>query len=166
MNTNQCPHFAKWRAILDRVVSHPLYQYSTPWHLKKPLLQMADFASKEMAHYNNLWWRNHLNSVPAPAPTPEESGADSAAAAVNSGGATFEQVLENGRWKVTIRADRMSGWFERDGEAIGGLIFDKIAPLSDPSKIELTDYDGTFELPKTVALMLRDAGIHVDSTFM
>lgn len=74
-------------------------------------------------------------------------------------------ILERDHYKVTIRADRMSGWFERNGEAIGGLIFG-ILTGRDPGAIELTDYDGVFELPKTVALMLRDAGIHVDSTFM
>lgn len=73
-----------------------------------------------------------------------------------------EEVLENSDWKVTIRADRMSGWFEYKGEAIGSLIFGGLPG----GQTELTDHDGTFELPRKVASLLREAGIHVDSTFM
>lgn len=104
------------------------------------------------------------NSAPEPASHPSDNGADSAAAAVNSGGATSPQVLKDGRYKITIREDRKSGWWERDGEAIGHLIFDSI-PAHDSAAIELVDYDGVFELPKTVARLLREANIHVDTTF-
>lgn len=126
--------------------------------------QIMRFLTPEMARKverNTAFGPLVQNSALAPS---SDSGADSAAVAVNSGGATSPQVLEHDRYKVTIREDRMSGWFELDGEAIGGLIFGALTS-KEPGAIELTDYDGVFALPSWVARMLREMGVHVDMTF-
>lgn len=47
--------WARWRAILDRIVSNPHYRYDDPQ--KYPLLSMAAFAASMMAHYNYLTYK-------------------------------------------------------------------------------------------------------------
>lgn len=65
-------------------------------------------------------------------------------------------------WTVHLH-NEFCGYFDKNGEAIGGLIFGK---LDGPSQqIELTDFDGLFELPVSVVKALRQHGIHVDTTF-
>lgn len=59
-------------------------------------------------------------------------------------------------YTVTIRDDLCTGYFERDGQAIGGLWFEGKG---------LVDYDGTFSLPKSVASALRADGFIVGPEF-
>jgi hypothetical protein len=58
---------------------------------------------------------------------------------------------------VEIDPAAQYGYFEhKDGSEGGGLWFDGM---------ELTDFDGTYELPKAVAAALRGAGYILDSSF-
>lgn len=64
----------------------------------------------------------------------------------------------------TVGIDRAAlyGYWERkDGSEGGGLWFDRL----DDGSIELVDYDGAFELPRSVVAALRAAGIVLDETF-
>lgn len=55
---------------------------------------------------------------------------------------------------------RYGYWEHRDGTEGGGLWFQ---PTGDT--LELTDYDGDFELPRRVIKALRDAGYILDHYF-
>lgn len=50
-----------WRAILDRIISHPQYRYGAP--NVKILLKLARFAGIQMALYNNRQWGTHSDGV-------------------------------------------------------------------------------------------------------
>lgn len=65
----------RWRAILDRIVSHPEYRYES--EKKYPLIKLAQFASNELAHFNNKYWRIVIAAGPeAKAIAVEESRRD------------------------------------------------------------------------------------------
>jgi hypothetical protein len=46
----------KWRAISDRVISHPQYRYNGYPVAKRLLLNLARVAQIEMAHANRQFW--------------------------------------------------------------------------------------------------------------
>jgi hypothetical protein len=71
----------------------------------------------------------------------------------------YTQVLDSGKFTIRISPSTNYGYFEHTimGEDCGGgLWFDGN---------ELTDYDGVFELPKTVAQVLVQAGYHLEPEF-
>lgn len=66
-----------------------------------------------------------------------------------------------GNWEVKISFGDRYGYFEYVGDnedryVSGGLWF---RAGHDLSYLELTDYDGVFELPKAVVELLLDAGV-------
>lgn len=52
-------------------------------------------------------------------------------------------------------------WDQKNGMEGGGLWFDRLAD----GRLDLTDYDGAFTLPKAVVKALREAGINIDEIF-
>lgn len=48
----------RYRAILDKIIAHPDYNYRAPYIKRNLLLKMADFAMQMMGHYNNQYHRN------------------------------------------------------------------------------------------------------------
>lgn len=46
----------RWRAVLDRITSHPDYRYDAPWERKQLLLKLANFACSMMAKHNTTYW--------------------------------------------------------------------------------------------------------------
>jgi hypothetical protein len=66
------------------------------------------------------------------------------------------------RWATYVDDANLHGYYEHDAQGEGGeLWFER---RSD-GKLELTDFDGRYELPKSVARTLREAGYVVDATF-
>lgn len=53
------------------------------------------------------------------------------------------------------------GWDRKDGMEGGGLWFERLAD----GRLDLTDYDGDFCLPKAVIKALREANINVEEIF-
>ena len=67
--------------------------------------------------------------------------------------------------KVGIDPAALYGYWERkDGSEGGGLWFDRLpaGTAGYPSGLDLIDYDGAFELPRSVVAALRVAGIYLD----
>jgi hypothetical protein len=69
-----------------------------------------------------------------------------------------ELRVQHGKWEVCLHEDKFQGWFEHDdhGEG-GGLWFE----WQTGWVLTLTDYDGTFELPRKVLEVLVQLGIDV-----
>jgi hypothetical protein len=64
---------------------------------------------------------------------------------------------------VGIDSHSLYGYWERkDGSEGGGLWFER---LDTKGTLELVDYDGAFELPRSVVAALRAAGVVLDETF-
>ena len=64
---------------------------------------------------------------------------------------------------VGIDTAALYGYWERkDGSEGGGLWFER---LDTKGTLELIDYDGAFELPRSVVAALRAAGVVMDETF-
>ena len=53
-------------------------------------------------------------------------------------------------------------WEHKDGSEGGGLWF---VECDDKGTLELSDYDGAFELPRSVVAALRGAGVVLDEVF-
>lgn len=65
--------------------------------------------------------------------------------------------------EVGIDTDALYGYWERkDGSEGGGLWFEC---LDTKGTLELIDYDGAFELPRSVVSALLAAGVVMDETF-
>jgi len=63
---------------------------------------------------------------------------------------------------VKIDQEAMYGYWEhRDGTEGGGLWFEAV----DEDTVELIDFDGHYDLPRSVVRALRAAGYHLDETF-
>jgi len=77
---------------------------------------------------------------------------------------------ENRYWetKVEIDPEQCYGWFECYRERVldddyveGGLWFTRLMN----GELELTDYDGVFELPPAVLRLLEQYNVHIDQDF-
>lgn len=70
---------------------------------------------------------------------------------------------------VGIDTAALYGYWERkDGSEGGGLWFSREligGRLDQKGPLELIDYDGAFELPRSVVAALRAAGVVLDETF-
>ena len=65
--------------------------------------------------------------------------------------------------QVGIDTAALYGYWERkDGSEGGGLWF---VECDDKGTLELSDYDGAFELPRSVVAALRAAGVVLDEVF-
>lgn len=64
-------------------------------------------------------------------------------------------------YSIVFHKDPLRGHFERDGEAIGGLWFERMTDQT----LALSDYDGTTSLPRPVLDGLRDNGYIVTPDF-
>ncbi len=62
---------------------------------------------------------------------------------------------------VIDEAAMYGGWDYKDGSEGGGLWFEK----TSKGKLNLTDFDGSYALPKKVIEALRLAGFSVDADF-
>lgn len=72
----------------------------------------------------------------------------------------FTQKLTKGDYEVQVDPVAKYGYFEhitRGDDSAGGLWFEQ-----DGEHVNLTDYDGVYELPKSVAEALRELGYVVD----
>lgn len=77
----------------------------------------------------------------------------------------FTVKRERNDWEVHVDPSRLYGYFEFVGDdenryVEGGLWFD-----ARNGKLELSDFDGTFSLPRDVAAMLTEAGFVVSEEF-
>ena len=72
----------------------------------------------------------------------------------------YTQDLSTGKFEIKVSPTTNYGYFEHNehGEDCGGGLW-------FVGK-ELTDYDGVFELPKTVADALIQAGYHLEPEFL
>ena len=72
------------------------------------------------------------------------------------------------RGTVGIDPAALYGYWERkDGSEGGGLWFDTVPGLyreGQAPQLELTDYDGAGELPRSVVAALREAGVVLDDS--
>ncbi|OBQ43513.1 MAG: hypothetical protein AN484_11885 [Aphanizomenon flos-aquae WA102] len=70
--------------------------------------------------------------------------------------------------QVGIDPAALYGYWERkDGSEGGGLWFDHLPPgtAGYSAGLDLIDYDGDFELPRSVVAALRAAGVYLDDTY-
>jgi len=73
-----------------------------------------------------------------------------------------DRTIPAGAYVVHIYKDNpLRGYFERNGEAIGGLWFEQ----SSDGITELVDYDGVFALPADVVQALRSDGYWLEPSF-
>jgi hypothetical protein len=72
---------------------------------------------------------------------------------------TFNKVKKVGKWEVSIDEESMYGYFEHDdfGEG-GGIWFEKNAD----GVLEVSDFDGVFQLPNDVISVIRELGFVVE----
>lgn len=84
----------------------------------------------------------------------------------------FDTILHPwgpGHGEVGIDSDALYGYWERkDGSEGGGLWFSREligGRLDQKGPLELMDFDGAFELPKSVMSALQSAGIVLDESF-
>jgi hypothetical protein len=74
----------------------------------------------------------------------------------------FDLDITAKNYTVGVDTQRNYGYFENDRTGSGGgLWFEKNAD----GKLELIDFDGTYELPLTVFNGLQEAGLIIDEIF-
>ena len=70
---------------------------------------------------------------------------------------TYTLEATDGRWTVRISQSTSYGYFDKDGEAIGGLWFEGK---------RLVDQDGTYSTPKPIIPLIRRLGYVVPREFV
>jgi hypothetical protein len=75
----------------------------------------------------------------------------------------FNKVAKVGNWEVSVDEKAMYGFMENvNSGSGGGLWFEK---LEGSETLDLTDFDGLYELPADVTKALRQMDINVDEDF-
>lgn len=82
----------------------------------------------------------------------------------------FNKKTQSGHYEVQVDTESQYGYFEHDelgDESGGGLWFEQSAEKDTDGnfKLELMDYDGVSELPKSVIKALREMGFIVGENF-
>jgi hypothetical protein len=84
----------------------------------------------------------------------------------------YNLQISNVKWTIKIDTAKKHGYFERNHDGAGGCLWFEYCNQNAESndgiklKLELTDYDGTPGLPKSVAQMLINGGFVVGSEFL
>lgn len=81
---------------------------------------------------------------------------------------SFNVKLQEGAWEVLVDTNACYGCYEHDEEGEGGGLWFEVMPRSKSGfehKLELTDYDGRFQLPREVIAALRNHGFVVGPDF-
>jgi hypothetical protein len=76
----------------------------------------------------------------------------------------FNQDLSTDKWDIKIDTAERYGYFERHSDGAGGGLW-FVASEDKPGVVELRDFDGIYELPRSVIAALRGAGYYLDDTF-